>query len=48
MLRSRDEDDVTPRFNDKSNTNNNEESFKMSLNKCKVGRPHEEAREAHD
>jgi hypothetical protein len=28
MLRNRDEDDATPMFNDKCNTNNNEESFK--------------------
>jgi hypothetical protein len=29
MLRNGDEDDATPRFDDKSNTNNNEESSKM-------------------
>jgi hypothetical protein len=28
MSRNRDENDATPRFDDKSNTNNNEESFK--------------------
>jgi hypothetical protein len=28
MLRNGDEDDATPRFDDKSNTNNNEESSK--------------------
>jgi hypothetical protein len=31
MSRNRDEDDVTPRFNDKSNTNDNEESFKTRV-----------------
>jgi seryl-tRNA synthetase len=29
MSRNRDEDDATPRFNDKSNSNNNKESSKM-------------------
>jgi hypothetical protein len=29
MSRNGDEDDVTPRFDDKSNTNNNEEGSKM-------------------
>jgi hypothetical protein len=29
MSRNGDEDDTTPRFDDKSNTNNNEESSKM-------------------
>jgi hypothetical protein len=28
MLKNRDEDDTAPRFDDKSNTNNNEESSK--------------------
>jgi hypothetical protein len=39
-----DEYDATLRFDDKSKTNNSDES----LNKCKVGRPHEEGKEAHD
>jgi hypothetical protein len=47
MLRYGDEDDATLRVDDKSNTNNSEESSKMSVNRCKVGKPHEEAREAH-
>jgi hypothetical protein len=29
MSRNEDEDDATPRFNEKSNTNNNEEDSKM-------------------
>jgi hypothetical protein len=33
MLRSEDEDDATPRFDDKSNANNNEESSKMRASK---------------
>jgi hypothetical protein len=31
VLRNGDEDDATPRFDDKSNTNNSEESFKMRV-----------------